>query len=122
MNIDKIADRANQLTATMSHGLACYHACLEFDVPADEINSTAAIVSGILTRREIELDSKALAGIKPEERYENVHALACEIVAAWAKANGRTGRKNAQTRQSKIRKIVKNGLDSEYARKIIAAS
>ena len=35
--IDQIADRANQLTGSMSHGQACFAACREMGIEESEL-------------------------------------------------------------------------------------
>ena len=51
--IEHIANRANQLSGSMSHGQACFAACIEMGVEKSEVPATASIVSAILTNREI---------------------------------------------------------------------
>jgi hypothetical protein len=55
-SIEQIANRANELSGSMSHGQACYAACQEFEIVESELASTASIVSTVLTNREISRD------------------------------------------------------------------
>jgi hypothetical protein len=57
--IEQIADRANQLSGSMSHGQACHAACREMGVEESEVPSTASIVSAELTNREINFSGPA---------------------------------------------------------------
>ena len=66
MNIEQIADRANELSLSMGHGYACFTACREAGVPESEVSFTASIVSMAITQREInrpETDAQAAARI-----------------------------------------------------------
>ena len=47
--IEKIAQRAVQLTGMTSHGRACQMACQEFSVPAGELSAIASLVSQRVT-------------------------------------------------------------------------
>jgi hypothetical protein len=47
--IEKIAQRAMQLTSMTSHGRACQMACQEFSVAADEMSAIVSLVSQRLT-------------------------------------------------------------------------
>lgn len=51
--IEQIANRANQLSGSMSHGQACHTACLEFGYEGSESATLAIIVSTVLTNLEI---------------------------------------------------------------------
>ena len=51
--MERIADRANELTGSVSHGHACYMACREAGIPEAEVPSTASIVSAMLINREL---------------------------------------------------------------------
>jgi len=57
--IEQIADRANQLSGSMSHGQACHAACIEMGVEKSEVPATASIVSTVLTNREISFSGPA---------------------------------------------------------------
>lgn len=57
--IEQIADRANQLSGSMSHGQACHAACREMGVEESEVPATASIVSAVLTNREINVSGPA---------------------------------------------------------------
>lgn len=50
---------------------------------------------------------------------KTLHQEAQQLVYDWAMATGHTGQQHAQARQSRIRKVMKNGLDSDYARKLM---
>lgn len=52
MNIEKIADRANQLSMMMPIGSACRQACVEAGVPTEDLPRVADVVAAILTTRE----------------------------------------------------------------------
>lgn len=57
--IEQIADRANQLSGSMSHGQACFAACREMGVEESEVPATAGIVSAGLINREINFSGPA---------------------------------------------------------------
>lgn len=57
--IEQIADRANQLSGSMSHSQACHFACIEMGVEKSEVPATASIVSTVLTNREISFSGPA---------------------------------------------------------------
>lgn len=46
------------------------------------------------------------------------HAAVCDFVRIWAAKTNRVGGKGKQSRQNHIRKLMKHGLKSEYARKM----
>lgn len=52
--------------------------------------------------------------------WDSRHAEAKALVAQWAAATGHTGGDHKQARQSRIRRIVKHGINSDYARAIRA--
>lgn len=86
-------------------------------VMAGEWESAEVIAHEHLTRRWDDEIHRAAAGVAG---WEARHQAARELVHQWAEATGRTGREHKQVRQSRIRRIVKHGLASEYARKIRA--
>lgn len=64
--IEQIADRANQLSGSMSHGQACYAACREMGVEESEVVLTSSIVSTVLTNREINVGGPARVATERE--------------------------------------------------------
>lgn len=117
--IEQISNRAEQLTASMSHGQACFAACRELAVSEDEVASTASIVSAVLTNREMNIP------VSPEmvlnwKKAESDRKAQMDFVSKWACAVGKTGSKGKQSRQGHLRKLAKHGLKSEYAFKMAA--
>ena len=51
-------------------------------------------------------------------RHDRLHEAARQFVSVWAKATGKTGGKWKQSRQNHIRRLMKNGLASDYAAKM----
>lgn len=98
ITIEQIADRANQFSASMSHGHACFAACREMGVPESEVSVTAAIVSTALTNREInprdttpaeKEKAAAIAALVPK----HLEAIAAEIEAESQARGGGWGTK-----------------------------
>ena len=58
-SVEQIADRANQLTGSMSHGQACFAPCREMGHEEYEVAAVASIVSTTLTNRELNFASPA---------------------------------------------------------------
>jgi hypothetical protein len=96
--IDQIANRANELSGSMSHGNACFAACKEFEVEPSELSSTAAIVSTVLTNRDLnprqatpeEIQRKAdIEALMPK----HLAALLSEMEAAAYKRGNNWGQK-----------------------------
>jgi hypothetical protein len=96
--IEQIAERANQLSGSMSHGNACYAACREMGVEESEVPAVASIVSTELTNREMnprcetpEEKSKkvAIAALVPK----HLEAIAAELEIESTKRGGNWGQK-----------------------------
>lgn len=51
-------------------------------------------------------------------KIERLHLACREFVAVWARRTGREGRGGKQSRQNHIRKLMKRGLNSDFARKM----
>jgi hypothetical protein len=52
-------------------------------------------------------------------REQEMHDQAKQLVYNWAMVTGRTGKQHAQTRRGKIQKLMKNGMTSEYALRLM---
>lgn len=85
---------------------------------------TRAVEAGEFDRAEViaheHFQRRDEAGARVVLEWERRHAEARALVAQWAAATGRTGGDHKQARQSRIRRIVKHGIDSDYARAIRA--
>lgn len=82
----------------MSHGWACYAACLEAGVPEDEVPVTAEVVSAMLTNREMNPRPLTPGEIARQAAIEaaiprHLAAIAAELEAEAARRGGGWGRK-----------------------------
>ena len=91
---------------------------------AGEIARASVIAHGVLVRKNrldkeptAEQWAKISSNIQEQGR---LHDAARSLVAQWARATGRTGKSHKQARQSRIRKLVKNGMQSDYAKRLKA--
>ena len=96
--IEQIADRANQLSGSMSRGNACYAACLEMGVEESEVPVTASIVSTELTNRE--MNPRATTAVEKEKTAaiaalvpKHLEAIAAELEIESQKRGGNWGLK-----------------------------
>lgn len=65
------------------------------------------------------LDADAQTGAEILIERERRHKAASDLVAIWARATGRTGGAHKQSRQNHIRRLLKRGISSDYARKMM---
>jgi hypothetical protein len=86
-------------------------------IEAGEIDLAEVIAWEILLS-DLNRDSDVAAKLHAER--ERLHEAVRAFVFIWADKTDRAGRKWKQSRQNHIRRLMKLGLQSEYAKKMLA--
>lgn len=66
-----------------------------------------------------DLNANAEVSAKIHANQERLHESVRAFVSVWAAKTSRTGKGSKQSRQGHIRKLMKHGINSEYAQKML---
>lgn len=110
-NIASFALRFSDSDWTAICGRADFHAAIE---------SADFDLAEVIARRELDRNLSALPSLAVCVDSTPEHGAARAFVSAWAACVGKTGRAGKQSRQGHIRKLMRHGLGSDYARKMAA--